>query len=116
MYSTFNCSIAAAISAGFTLANALGAKSSSAPALRRTSTISLVESGLCALNSNASMTRARFILICADRSLNCVRDPVRVFVDLIQLAAFDQKPDLRLGPRVTKQDAALAGQFAFDFI
>src|SRR6266403_45267 len=101
MYSTFNCSTAAATSAGFTLANSLGAKSSSAPALRKTSTISLIDSGLCALNRRASMTWARFILICADRGLDRIRNSIGVFVDLIQFTALDQKPDLRFGAGIT---------------
>src|SRR4029434_6885679 len=116
MYSTFNCSIAAAISAGFTFANAFGAKSSSPPAMRRTSTISLVEIGFCALNKSASMTRVRFILVCADRGLNCVGDSVGVFVDLVEFAAFDQQSDLRFGPGIAKEDAPFAGELAFDFI
>src|SRR6266404_4638606 len=116
MYSTFTCSIAAATSAGFTFANALAAKSSSAPALRRTSTISFVESGLCALKRSASMTWARFILVCADCGLDGVGDPVGVFVDLIGIPTLDQKPNLRFGSGVTQQDATFAGQLALNFV
>src|SRR6266516_5887870 len=111
MYSTFNCSIAAATSTGRSVANSFGENSSSAPALWRTSTISLVESGFCALKRSASMTRARFMcLIRADRTLNCVCDAVGVFVDLIELTALDQKADLLFGAGVTQENAAFTSQ------
>src|ERR1700730_10650387 len=116
MYSIFNCSMAAATSAGFTFAKSFGASSSSAPALRKTSTISLVESGLWAPKSKASMARLRFILICSDRALNRLGDSVGVFVDLVEFAAFDQEPDFRFSSGVTEQHASLAGEFTLDFI
>src|ERR1700736_302511 len=117
MYSIFNCSIAAATSAGFALANSFGAKSSSAPALRKASAISLVESGLCALKSRASMTRLRFIfLIGPNRALNRFGNAIGVFVDLVELAALDQQPDFRFGSGITQKHAALAGELALHFV
>src|SRR5690242_2613192 len=116
MYSTLSCSRAASTSAGLVLANSLGAKSSSAPAFRSTSTISFVESGLCALNNNASMTWDRFISICADCRLNGVCDSVGVFIDLIEFAAFDQKTNLGFSAGIAQKDAAFSGELAFHFV
>src|ERR1700730_1851478 len=116
MYSTFNCSIAASTSAERTFANSLGENSSSAPAPWRTSTISLVESGFCALKRSASITRVRVILVCTDRGLDGVSDAIGVFVDLIELAPLDQKPDLRFGAGVSQKDATFAGELAFYFL
>ena len=48
--------------------------------------------------------------------MNCIGDPVRVFVDLLELAALNQKADLRLGAGVTKDHATVAGEFALDFM
>src|SRR5437588_9476095 len=116
MYSTFNCSIAAATSAGLTFANSLGEKSSSAPELRSVSLTSFALNGFCELNSKASMTRARFILVCANGSLDRVGDPICVFVDLIQLASLDQKANFRFGAGITQKHAAFAGELALHFI
>src|SRR5262249_56965704 len=84
--------------------------------VRRISTISSFEIGFCALNKSASMTWARFILVRTDRGLDRVRDPVCVFVDLLELAAFDQESDLWFGSGIAKQDAAFAGELALNFI
>ena len=39
-----------------------------------------------------------------------------MFVDLIELAAFNQKPDLRLGTGVAEKNATFASQLALDFL
>src|SRR5947209_8772646 len=117
MYSIFNCSIAAATSAGRTLANSFSENSPSASALRRASTISLVESGFCALKKSASIKRLRFIiLICSDRALDCVRNPVGVLVDFVELAAFNQQADFRFRAGIAKKNAAVSSQLALDFL
>src|ERR1700730_5981347 len=41
-------------------------------------------------------------LVRSDRGLNCVGNSVGLFVDLVQFAAFDEQPDLRLRPGITQ--------------
>src|SRR2546421_6303041 len=118
MYSIFNCSSAAAASASRTLANSLGDDNSSAsPERLITSTISLVESGFCALKRSASMTCPSVIeLVRADRALNGLGDAAGLFVDLVALAAFDEQTNLRFGAGIAQEDAAFAGELALDFV
>src|SRR6266478_2950403 len=134
MYSIFNCSSAAAISASVARANSLGESSSSAPAPLIAAASSRIDSGFCALKRSASTTRDKFIqkktlsrnqesrkeinwlLIGPDGLLNCVRDTVRLLVDLIEFPAFDEQANFWLGARVAQEHTAFSGKFFFDFI
>src|SRR5438552_15438002 len=57
-----------------------------------------------------------FLLICADRALDCVGDAIGVFVNLVEFAAFVQKANFRFGTRVAQKKATLAGELTFYFL
>src|SRR5438132_6513616 len=132
-HSIFSCSSAVAISASVARANSLGESSSSAPAPLIAVASSRIDSGFCALKRSASTTRDKFIqkrlyagtrkpgkrLLApswSDGFLNCVRDPVRLLVDLVEFLAFDEQANFWLGAGVAEEHTAFAGKFFLDFI
>src|SRR6266699_2205886 len=129
-HSIFSCSSAAATSASVARANSLGESSSSAPAPLIAAASSQIDSGFCALKRSASTTRDKFIqkrlysgasragkrLIGPDSLLNCVRDTVRLLVNLVEFSAFDEQANFWLRAGVAQEHAAFAGKFFFDFI
>ena len=46
-----------------------------------------------------------------NRALDCLRDLVRLPIDLFQLAAFDQEPDLWFGSGITQQHPPFPRKF-----
>jgi hypothetical protein len=50
------------------------------------------------LTSFGMTARLSMVLICPNRALNCLRDSVRLRVDLVEFTAFDEQANLWLSP------------------
>src|SRR4051794_13943183 len=48
--------------------------------------------------------------------LDCVGNPIGMFVNLGKLSTLDQKPDLWFGAGISQQNPSFAAKFALDFI
>ena len=51
----------------------------------------------------------------SNRLLNCVRDPVRLLVDLVEFPAFNQQANFWLGSGVAQKHTAFSGKFLLCF-
>ena len=58
-------------------------------------------------------------VLCSYRALYRIGDSVRLFVDLIELATFNEQTNFWLGTRIPEEHAAFAGElflsFAYEF-